>query len=191
MPRLYFMNREFEGLCLGLQKAIEGRDVRLLFGDSWYWLHYEFFSCRDYVCSEQSSVVRTHLFNLAAMLYKGLEELPDEFSINDARTLKTIAEVIEIAEYAESFPVCIWIYGDQTSKEELSEACGKLPSIEQTEFLMSLPHSRRRERERLSYAHDEPRIALKRYKNELAAFNQRTMQAAKDAQREKSQANQD
>jgi len=177
------MNREFEGLCLGLHEAIEGRDVRLLFGDSWYWLHYEFFQCRDRICSEQSSAVRTHLFNLAAMLYRGFDELPDDFSISDSTTLRTIAELVEIAEYAESFPVCLWIYGDDTSKQELLDACDKLPSIEQTEFLMSLPHSRRRERERLSYAHDEPRVALKRYRNELAAFNKRTKQAAKDAQR--------
>lgn len=177
------MNREFEGLCLGLQQAIEGSNVRLLFGDSWYWLHYEFFPCRDYICSEQSSVVRTHLFNLAALLYRGFEDLPGEFSIDDDTTLKTIAELVEIAEYAESFPVCLWIYGDETSKQELSEAREKLPSPEQTEFLMSLPHSRRRERERLSYAHDEPRVALKRYRNELAAFNRRAKQATKEAQR--------
>ena len=178
MPRLYFMNREFEGLCIGLHELIEGQDVRLLFGDSWYWLHYEFFQCRDHICSEQSSVVRTHLFNLAAMLYRGFEDLPGGLSEDADTTLKIIAELLEIAEYAESFPVCLWIYGDETSKQELSEACGRLPSPEQTEFLMSLPHSRRRERERLSYAHDEPRVALKRYRNEYAAFNKRTKQAA-------------
>ena len=183
MPRLYFMNREFEGLCIGLHEAIEGQDVRLLFGDSWYWLHYEFFQCRDHICSEQSSAFRTHLFNLAAMLYRGFEELPDEFSANDDRTLRVVAELVEIAEYAESFPVCLWVYGDETSKQELSEACAKLPSAEQTEFLMSLPHSQRRERERLSYAHDEPRVALKRYRNELAAFNKRAKQTVKEAQR--------
>jgi len=183
MPRLYFMNREFEGLCIGLHEAIEGGKVRLLFGDSWYWLHYEFFQCRDHICSEQASAVRTHLYNLAAMLYKGFEELPDEFSPDDDKTLRIIAELIEIAEYAEGFPVCLWIYGDETSRKELSQACERLPSAEQTEFLMSLPHSRRRERERLSYAHDEPRVALKRYRNELAAFNKRTKQAAKATQR--------
>jgi len=117
------------------------------------------------------------------MLYRGFEELPDEFSANDDRTLRVIAELVEIAEYAESFPVCLWVYGDETSKQELSEACAKLPSAEQTEFLMSLPHSQRRERERLSYAHDEPRVALKRYRNELAAFNKRAKQTVKEAQR--------
>ena len=180
MPNLTFMNREFEGLCLELHKDIERDDVQLLFGDSWYWLHYEFFPCRDRICSEQSSVVRTHLFNLSAMLYRGFEELPDVFSSSNDSTEKIIAELVEIAEYAESFPVCLWIYGDQTSKQALSNACDKLPSIEQTEHLMSLPHFRRRERERLSYAHDEPKIARKRYRKELADFNKRNKQARKD-----------
>jgi hypothetical protein len=183
MPKLFFMNREFQGLCLGLHEEIESPDVRLLFDDSWYWLHYEFFTCRDVICSEKASVVQTHLLNLAAMLYRGLEELPNTFSVSDSKTLMTITELVEIAEYAVSFPVCLWIYGDDTSKQELMEACSKLPSIEQTEFLMSLPHSQRRERERLSYAHDAPRGALKRYRKELAAFNTRAKQAAKDAQR--------
>ncbi|GAA5497211.1 hypothetical protein Rhal01_03404 [Rubritalea halochordaticola] len=176
------MNREFEGLCIGLHDVIESPKVRLLFDDSWYWLHYEFFQCRDYICSEQASVVRTHLLNLAAMLYRGFEELPEKFSTDDDKTLRIIAELVEIAEYAEDFPVCLWIYGDETSKETLSEACERLPSVEQLEFLMSLPHSRRRERERLSYAHDEPRVALKRYRNELAAFNKRAKLAGKKAQ---------
>lgn len=92
MARLYFMNREFEGLCIGLHEAIESRDVRLLFGDSWYWLHYEFFQCRDRICSEQASTVQTHLLNLAAMLYRGFKEVPDKFSTDDDKTLRIIAE---------------------------------------------------------------------------------------------------
>ena len=68
MSRLFFMYREFEGLCFALDEAIEGRDVRLLFEDSWYWLHYRFFNRRDAACSETSSVIRTHLYNLVAML---------------------------------------------------------------------------------------------------------------------------
>ena len=181
MVRFYFMDREFEGKCMALRESIESSDVRLLFGDSWYWLHYEFFACRDWICSERSSVVRTHLYNLAAMLYRGFETQPDRFS--DSSTLEIIDELVEIAEYAESFPVSLWIFGDDTSKQELSDALKQLPTKEQLDFLHNLPHSRRRERERLSYAHDEPRVALKRYRNELAAFNKRAKEKIKDDQR--------
>jgi len=184
------MDREFEALCLGIQEKIENGDVRLLFGDSWYWLHYEFFQCRDNICSEESSAVRTHLYNLAAMLYKGMEELPDSFPADEEKLHRIIAELVEIAEYSKSFPVSLWIYGDETSKKALKEALSKMPSKEQLDFLLSLPHSYRRERERLSYAHNEPNTALKRYRNELAAYNKRTKNSKKNEQRSQQEAEQ-
>ena len=177
------MNRDFDGMCLKIGDLIEHRSVRLLFEDSWYWLHYEFFPCRDSICSEKSSVVRTHLLNLAAHLYRGFDELSEIFPLNGESLQKTISELVEIAQYAENFPICLWISGDDSSKEKLISACSMLPSVEQTEFLMSLPHSKRRERERLSYAHDEPCVALKRYRSELAEFNRRTKHKLKNAQR--------
>lgn len=50
LASLCFMHREFKGHCLSLDKAIDSREVQLLFEDSWYWLHYRFFNCRDAVC---------------------------------------------------------------------------------------------------------------------------------------------
>src|SRR5262245_2583839 len=110
MPALHFMQREFKGLCLGLDEAIESKEVQLLFEDSWYWLHYRFFNCRDCICSETSSAVRTHLYNLAACLYRSFDVIRTKVARTDAEILAIISELVEIAEYSRSFPISVWIH---------------------------------------------------------------------------------
>jgi hypothetical protein len=186
MPALHFMQREFKGLCLGLDEAIENGEVRLLFEDSWYWLHYRFFTCRDAICSETSSAVRTHLYNLAACLYRSFDLVPEKVRRTGAEVLAIISELVEIAEYSRAFPISLWIHGDGTSKALLDETLAGLPSTEQIERLVDLPHFRRLEMERLPYAHNADTTALKRYRNEEAAFNKRQKDERKNRQRKSS-----
>jgi hypothetical protein len=166
-----------------LDEAIESKEVQLLFEDSWYWLHYRFFNCRDCVCSETSSAVRTHLYNLAACLYRSFDVIRPKVARTDAEILAIISELVEIAEYSRSFPISVWIHGDGTSKAFLDETLAGLPSTEQIERLASLPHFRRLEMERLPYAHNADTVALKRFRNEEAAFNKRQKDERKNQQR--------
>jgi hypothetical protein len=181
MAKLYFMHREFEGLCLSLDEAIENDEIQLLFSDSWYWLHYRFFR-RDIMCSESSSVVRTHLYNLAAYLYRDLESLPKKIHKTQSDIQKIILELVDIAEYSKeaeyskNYPFCVWIFGDTHSKLRLEETLNKLPTAEQADELLWLPHFRKLENERLGYAFNSDEAALKRYRNEEAAFNKRQKQ---------------
>jgi len=188
MSKLYFMHREFEGQFLALDEAIESREVQLLFEDSWYWLHYRFFNCRDTIASESSSAVRTHLYNLAAMIYRGFDALIDTSCLSDLDLHALIKELIDISEYSREFPISLWIYGDCTSKDFLDERLSPLPSKEQIEWLMKLPHFQRMESERLHYRFISEEQAIKRYRNELGDFNRRAKLKAKDAQRQKQKA---
>src|SRR5690348_13409950 len=58
MAKLYFMQRQFEFLCLDLDEPIESQKIQLIFHDSWYWLHYRFFNCRASFLSETSAAMR-------------------------------------------------------------------------------------------------------------------------------------
>lgn len=188
MSRLYFMHREFQGEFLALDEAIECRKVQLLFEDSWYWLHYRFFNCRDSLASESSAAVRTHLYNLAAMIYRGFDDVMEttRFSALELQTL--IKELMEVAEYSREFPISLWIYGDETSKSYLDEWLSPLPSKEQIEQLMRLPHFERMESERLHYRFISEEQAIKRFRSELAEFNRRNKLKRKNDQRQKAKA---
>jgi len=188
MATLYFMQRQFEGVCLGLDEPIESDEVQLLFEDSWYWLHYRFFSCRDAICSEFSSAVRTHLYNLAACLYRSFEALPEKLQRTDAQICAIISELVEIAEYSNAFPIAVWIYGDDTSKAFLEKTLAGFPPTEQIARLARLPHFMRLEMERLPYAHVADELALERFRNEEAAFNKRKKDRMKNQQRNANEA---
>ena len=184
MATLYFMNREFKGLCLALDEDIEYGKIDLLSPDSWYWLHYDFFNCRDRICSDTSSAVRTHLYNLAAYLYRSFESIA-QTHFGEQGLLEIIAEICQIAQASEDFPLSLWIYGDETSKTFLQKWLAPLPSKEQIEHLFTLPHHQRTEREdRLPYRFDGEQPALERYRNELAAYNKRKKLAIKTKQRQ-------
>ena len=179
MTRLHFMHHQFEGLCLQWDHRIEEKEIRLLFDDSWYWLHYCFFDCRDCIGSEQSSAIRANLYNTAALFLRNLEEI-EGFSGTEERVqniFTLVAELIEISEYSKAFPICLWIYGDDTSKSFLDEWIQKLPPPDQIEGLMQLPHFRRIERDRLPYMSFCEETSLKRYRNEVAAYNKRHKQS--------------
>jgi hypothetical protein len=178
MRKLFFMSRDFEGLCLRLDESLETEKIRSLFHDSWYWLHYCFFSCTDRICSEKSSVIRTHLYNLTSNLFQHREQFSAAKSeafdgCTDEMIEKIIEEIVAIAEYSKEFPICLWICGDMTSKSFLEEWVAELPSHSQIEKLMNLPHFTRIERERPEYMYDSEVVALKRHRNEEAAFNKR------------------
>jgi hypothetical protein len=185
------MHREFEGRFLALDEAIESREVQLLFEDSWYWLHYRFFNCRDTIASESSAAIRTHLYNLAAMIYRGFDDLIESSSLSELDLHALIKELIDVAEYSREFPISLWIYGDKTSKDFLNEWLSPLPSKEKIEQLMKLPHFERMEFERLHYRFVSEEQAIKRYRNELGDFNRRAKLKAKDVQRQKQKAEQD
>ena len=176
MAKLYFMHREFEGLYLQWDSRIESEEFHLLFYDSWYWMHYCFFNCRDCISSEQSSAIRSNLYNTAALLMQNVEKLcGDEERVE--HVFAVVAELLEISEYSKAFPICLWIFGDDTSKSFLDEWIQKLPPSLQIEALMQLPHFLRIERERLPYMSFCEEAALKRYRNEVAAYNKRNKQS--------------
>jgi hypothetical protein len=117
-------------------------------------------------------VLRTHLYNLAAYLYRSFESIAETRS--EQKLLEVIAEIRQIAEVSKDFPLSLWIYGDETSKAFLQKWLEPLPSKEQIEHLFTLPHHRRTEREdRLPYRFDGEELALKQYRNKLAAYNRR------------------
>lgn len=184
MTKLYFMHREFPGRSFEVRTMLEEREFcgMLAFDDSWYFLEYCFFG-RDRVCSEVSSAVRTHLYNLAATLYRHFEDLTGEDEAKRERIPAVIGELTDIAEYSREFPICLLTYGDNTSREFLDEWLAPMPSAEQIAHLLKLPHMTRHESERVPYRHDAEKVALKRYRNELASHNRRQKLAAKNEQR--------
>lgn len=177
MNKLHFMHRDFGGLCWAIDDLLENEAFRtsLVFEDSWYFLHYRFFG-RDCICSETSNTVQTHLYNLASVLYRDFESLTGTDQVLTDRFLTIIDELIAIAEYSASFPVCVWAYGDETTADHLREWLIKLPTPEQMAQVLKLPHMTRHELERTPYRHSEPKLALKRYRKEQADFNRRRKQ---------------
>ncbi|MDB6132951.1 MAG: hypothetical protein JWM59_1194 [Verrucomicrobiales bacterium] len=184
MTKLHFMHRSFSGHCWDICNMLEDEKFRksLVFEDSWYFLHHQFF-CRDGICSETSATVQTHLYNLASVLYRDFESWTVDGPHEVERYTAIITELVEVAEYSSSFPVSLWSFGDETTREFLDERLAPLPSSEQISHFLKLPHMTRHELERIPYRYSEPKLALKRYRNELAAFNRRRKLAAKNAQR--------
>lgn len=186
MRRLYFMQRVFEAKCFRLDDPIEYGEIELLFPDSWYWLHYEFFNARDMIASEESASIQTHLYNLCAMLYRTYEKLPETLRMEQHAVDLLISEIVDIAEYSENFTYCLWTYGDEASLESLQVRLEDLPSQEQLASYLTLPHSTRTQRERTPYRYISPIGALKRLRKEEAAKNKRLKLASKNRQRESS-----
>ena len=189
MTKLYFMHREFSGHSWAVSEMLEDDDFRksLIFEDSWYFLHYRFFG-RDCVCSETSATLQTHLYNLAAVLYRDFEKLVGDDVSRSEHFLSIITELVELAEYSSTFPVCLWGYGDETTREFLDGWLAPLPSPEQMAHVLKLPHMTRHELERIPYRYSEPKLSLKRYRNELADYNRRCKLTAKNDQRAKNKA---
>lgn len=184
MADLYFMNRKFEGLCFGLDEPLEGGDFKHIFDDAWHWLHYRFFNCRDSLLSEESAAVTTHLGNLVAILYRSFESISSELDFEESKLKEIIEELKEIIEYAKKHPICLWIYGDESSEEWLKEKIDGLPSSEQISQLLKLPHMNQHRAERLSYRFvGEENLTSKRMRREEANFNKRMKLAHKNQQR--------
>jgi len=184
MTKLYFMQREFAGACWAICDILEDEAFResLVFEDSWYFLHYRFFG-RDSICSETSATVQTHLYDLASVIYRDFESLAGEDGSRAEHYTAIIAELVEICDYSSAFPVCLWSYGDETTREFLAEWLAPLPTPDQMAHVLKLPHMSRHELERMPYRHSEPKTALKRYRNALADYNRRRKFAAKNDQR--------
>jgi hypothetical protein len=181
MAKLYFLNQEFEGASMWLDGLIEGdgekgvgtKGIRLLYFDSWRWLHYNFFNCRDAFATETSTVVRTHLYNLVAALYGQFENLCKECHLKDAHLKNMIDELIEIANYSRTFPVSYWTYGDELSKSRLEERFSDLPSSQQIQRLLEMPCFMRMQYERMPYCYDNEEMANMRYCKEEQAYKKR------------------
>ncbi len=187
MTKLYFMHREFSGHSWAVCNLLEDESFRtsLIFEDSWYYLRYRFFG-RDCICSETSATVQTHLYNLASVLYRDFESLTEGDPLQIDRYTAIIEELVEIAEYSSTFPVCLWAYGDETTRDFLAEWLAPLPTPEQMAHVLKLPHMTQHELERVPYRHSEPKLALKRFRDELADFNRRRKLTAKNEQRSQS-----
>ncbi len=184
MTTLYFMHREFPGYSFEVSEMLEDPEFRALlpFDDSWYFLHYCFFG-RDCVCSETSSAVRTHLYNLVSALYRNFDTLTEGEPQRAERILAIISELVDISEHSREFPVCLWAYGDSSTRDFLTERLASLPSTEQMAHFLNLPHMTRHERDRLLYRHSDEKVSLKRYRDELADYNRRCKLAVKNDQR--------
>lgn len=184
MAKLHFMEREFAGHCWAIGDMLEDEVFRksLVFQDSWYFLHYRFFG-RDCVCSETSATVQTHLYDLASVIYRDFESLAGQDGSRAGHYDAIIAELVEICEYSSAFPVCLWAYGDETTREVLAGWLVSLPTPDQMAHVLKLPHMTRHEVERIPYRYSEPKTALKRYRNAMADYNRRRKLAAKHDQR--------
>lgn len=184
MNKLYFMDGKFEGHSWVISEWLENEAFResLIFDDSWYFLRYRFFG-RDCICSETSATVRTHLYNLVAVLYRDFETLTGCDSGEADALQRAIDELVEIVEFGADFPVCLWAFGDETTREILSKWLEPLPPPEQMAHVLKLPHLQRHELERLPYRYSEPKTSLKRYRKQLADYNRRRKHAAKNRQR--------
>lgn len=187
MPKLFFMHREFTGHTYKVSEMLENESFRSMdvFEQSWWFLKYCFIGC-DCICSETSSAVRTHLYNLAAGIYRNYESILEKEPVINGVLDEVISEAVAVAEYSVAFPICLWTYGDDTSRDFLNEWLAPMPTPEQAAHILSLPHMHRHERERLPYRCDADKVALKRFRNEQADFNRRRKHAAKEAQRQKS-----
>lgn len=192
MTKLYFMHREFVGHSWAVSEMLEDDAFRksLVYEDSWYFLHYRFFG-RDCICSETSAAVQTHLYNLASVLYRDFESLVGDDAERGERYMAIINELVDLSEYSSTFPVSLWAYGDDTTREFLAEWLAPLPTPEQMALVLKLPHMTQHELERIPYRYSEPKMALKRYRNELAAFNRRRKLATKNEQRSRTTHEQD
>lgn len=132
--------------------------------------------------------MRTHLYNLASALYRHFDTLTKGEPQRAERILATIAEIIDISEHSREFSVCLWAYGDISTRDFLAERLASLPSTQQMEHFLKLPHMTRHERDRLLYRYSDDKVSLKRYRNELADYNRRRKLTAKNDQRAKATA---
>ncbi len=180
------MEAEFDGHCYVIAEKLESEafSASLVFPDSWYFLEYRFFR-RDCISSEVSAVIRTHLYNLAAVLYRDYEKLVESGTFDSTSIRSVIHEIDAICEFTLKHPVCLWIYGDPTSREFLDEWLAKMPTDAQVVHFLNLPHMSQHELERLPYRHQADKVAMKRFRNEVAAFNRRQKIEAKNQQRAK------
>ena len=155
------------------EEGVGPKGIRLLYYDSWYWLHYEFFNCRDTFAAEMSTAVRTHLYNLVAALYGQFENLCKECHLKDARLKNMIDELVEIADCSRTFPVSYWTYGDELSKSRLEERFSGLPSSQQIERLLEIPCFIRMQHQRMPYRYDNEVMANMRYCKEEQEYKNR------------------
>jgi hypothetical protein len=167
MPKLYFMDHEFEAEWFTrLDEALESGVIPTLHDSSWHWYHYTFFGCRM-LRSEESVVLRAYLLDLLTVFLLHRELVLEKLAV-DERTLQRICDVLlQIVEASRGTTLSLWIYGEPDGGTFLDEWRAQLPPESQSQFLSDLPHSFRIRRDR----HSDDKSALSRYRNELAAFN--------------------
>ena len=187
MAKFYFMDREFSSAHfseIGSAAIWENKEVELDY--SWEWF-YDFFFITEPGGwgSDESSSLRSHLLNMAATFYKYHDVILKKAALKETDIQEAINELLEMVEASKGHLVSFWTYGDESNKKDLDEERASLPSEEQMAKVLTLPHVEYRLRRVMpEYFVMAEKLALKRYRNELADFNRRKKLAHKKQQRE-------
>jgi hypothetical protein len=187
MAKFYFMDQEFSGAHfnkIGSAAIWENNEVELDY--SWEWF-YDFFFITEPGGwgSDESSSLRSHLLNMAATFYKYHDVILKKAALEETDIQEAIDELLEMVEASKGHLVSFWTYGDESNKKDLDEERAALPSEEQMAKVLTLPHVEYRMRRVMpEYLVMDEKMALKRYRNELADMNRRKKLAQKNQQRE-------
>jgi|UniRef100_UPI003783225F hypothetical protein len=187
MAKFYFMDQEFSGTHfdkIGGAAIWECDGVE--FDYSWEWF-YDFFFITEPGGwgSDESSSLRSHLLNMAATFYKYHDVILKKAALEETDIQEAIDELLEMVEASKGHLVSFWTYGDESNKKDLDEERAALPSEEQMAKVLTLPHVEYRMRRVMpEYFVMDEKMALKRYRNELADFNRRKKLANKNQQRD-------
>lgn len=187
MAKFYFMDQEFSGTHfdkIGGAAIWECDGVE--FDYSWEWF-YDFFFITEPGGwgSDESSSLRSHLLNMAATFYKYHDVILKKAALEETDIQEAIDELLEMVEASKGHLVSFWTYGDESNKKDLDEERAALPSEEQMAKVLTLPQVEYRMRRVMpEYFVMDEKMALKRYRNELADFNRRKKLANKNQQRD-------
>jgi len=187
MAKFYFMDREFSGSHfnkIGSAAIWENSEVELDY--SWEWF-YDFFFITEPGGwgSDESSCLRSHLLNMAATYCKYHDVILKKAALEETDIQEAITQLLEMVEASRGHLVSFWTFGDESNKKDLDKERAALPSEEQMAKVLTLPHVEYRMRRVMpEYLVMDEKMALKRYRNELADFNRRKKQAQKNQQRE-------
>lgn len=187
MAKFYFMDQEFSGAHfdkIGSAAIWECDGVE--FDYSWEWF-YDFFFVPTPGCwgSEESSSLRSHLLCMAVTFYKYKDVIMKKAALEEADIQEAIKCLLEMTEISKDHLISFWIHGEESNKKDLDEERAALPSEQQMAKVLTLPHVEYRMRRVMpEYLVMDEKIALKRYRNELADFNRRKKMAQKNQQRD-------
>lgn len=186
MAKLYFMDREFSGTHfnkIGSAAIWENNEVELDYAWEWFY-DFFFITAPGGWGSDESSSLRSHLLNMAATCYKYHDVILKKAALEETDIQEALNELLEMVEASKGHLISFWTYGDESNKKELDEERAALPSEKQMAKVLALPHVEYRMRGVMpEYFVMDEKLALKRYRNELADFNRRKKLTQKNQQR--------